>query len=408
MKQLLSPNWTKISLINFLIVSIFGLAMRYKIAFEFPFFSQKNLQHAHSHFAFIGWVSLLLMALMIRVIQDRTSEKNLKWMNLVLIANLICSYMLLVSFTASGYGIISIILSATSIFISFAFSILYFRAIRVRKDLKSKNWFIGALLFLVISSIGTLYLSYLTSTKQLTEHAYLGSIYWYLHFQYNGWFFFACIGLFVDYMQKKQLEIKSLNSIFWMFAVSCIPAYGLSVLWLKLPIWVYSIICVAAAVNFYAVVLLLINSYKAKPFKADHWSPLLKFLFLFVGFSLLLKYILQLGSTVPEIAKFAFGFRPIVIAYLHLVLLAFTSLFLVSYVYMNNILQFGKWSVRGIFLLSIGILFNELVLALQGIASLSYTLIPYANEMLFGIAALILISLVMVNLAKINRSTGKI
>lgn len=405
MHKISSFNWTKIALVNFLIVSLYGLTMRYKIAFEFPFLDQKNLQHAHSHFAFIGWVSLLLMALMIRVIQKKTTKKNLKLMNLTLLTYLICAYLLIISFTISGYGVISIVLSAITVIISFVFSVLFFNSIKAQKDLNARNWFIAAIAFLVFSSIGTFYLSYLTTTKQLTEHSYLGSIYWYLHFQYNGWFFFACAGLFVDYIQKQNLKIKSLNSIFWMFAISCVPAYGLSVLWLDLPIWLYTIICFAAIIQFYAVVKFLYNLYKEKPSKNLKWTPLMKFLMLFVGFSLLMKYTLQLGSTIPAIAKFAFGFRPIVIAYLHLVLLAFTSLFLIGYIYMNSLLKSNRLTTSGILLLAIGVLLNEVVLALQGIASLSYTPIPFANEMLFGIAALIFVSLIMINLAKKHSTT---
>ena len=36
-----------------------------------------------------------------------------------------------------------------------------------------------------------------------------------------------------------------------------------------------------------------------------------------------------------------------------------------------------------------GVFLNELVLAVQGIASFSYTVIPFANEFLFIVAALI-------------------
>ena len=45
----------------------------------------------------------------------------------------------------------------------------------------------------------------------------------------------------------------------------------------------------------------------------------------------------------------------------------------------------------GVIIFSIGVLLNEIILAVQGIASFSYTIIPFANEMLFG-AAIILVS----------------
>lgn len=404
MKLLDTGKWTKIALVNFLLVSFLGVIMRYKIGFEFPFFIQKNIQHAHSHFAFSGWVSLILMVLMFQVIRNSMNDKAIKKYERFFLVYLLVAYGSVVSFFIQGYGPVSITFSILSIVLSFVFAGKYFRSLQKVNDLKAKKWFVAGLLFSILSTLGTFYLSYMMATKNVDQHAYLGSIYWYLHFQYNGWFFFACSGLFVNYLQKMNALPASINLIFWLFALSCFPGFGLSVLWLNLPIWLYGIICIAAIAQFYALIRFFVDFRKFKPFTTLQWNGLVKFLLLFAAFSLFLKLLLQLGSTVPAIAKFAFGFRPIVIAYLHLVLLGFTSLFLIAYVYMNRVLHFGKWATRGILWLAIGVLLNELVLAAQGIGSLSYTLIPYANEMLFFIAVFILISLILVNLAKIQKA----
>ena len=103
-----------------------------------------------------------------------------------------------------------------------------------------------------------------------------------------------------------------------------------------------------------------------------------------------LKLLLQLGSTVPFISQLAFGFRPIVIAYLHLILLAIITLFLLFYITANHLIFITKKIKIGILIFSIGVLLNELVLAIQGVASFSYTVIPYVNEILFGIALVLL------------------
>lgn len=55
-------KWLGWGLFNLAIVAFYGVTMRYKIAFDFPFFDQKNLLHAHSHFAFSGWISQILYA----------------------------------------------------------------------------------------------------------------------------------------------------------------------------------------------------------------------------------------------------------------------------------------------------------------------------------------------------------
>jgi hypothetical protein len=116
---------------------------------------------------------------------------------------------------------------------------------------------------------------------------------------------------------------------------------------------------------------------------------------LFVAFALSIKLLLQLGSTVPAISQLAFGFRPIVIAYLHLVLLAIITLFLLFYIYANHLVFITKKIKYGVLIFSIGVLLNEIVLAVQGIAAFSYTIIPYANEMLFGIAIILFVGIVV-------------
>ena len=119
----------------------------------------------------------------------------------------------------------------------------------------------------------------------------------------------------------------------------------------------------------------------------------LKYLIIFISFALSAKFLLQLGSTVPAISKLAFGFRPIVIAYLHLILLAIISLFLLLYIYANKFIVISKKTILGLILFSIGVVLNEVVLGVQGIASLSYTMIPFINEALFGIALLLFVSI---------------
>ena len=390
-----SKLWLKTSIINLLLVAILGLLMRYKIGFEFPFLDQKHLQHSHSHFAFSGWISHTLMVLMIGFLEykiKKTEIQFIKKYNLLLITNLICSYGMLISFIIQGYGAISILFSTSSIVIACVFTFFYFKDLKLisHEDL-SKNWFKASLFFNVISSLGTFALAYMMVSKNIQQNEYLSSIYFYLHFQYNGWFFFACMGLLISFLQLKKAENLFFNKTFWLFFVSCIPAYFLSTLWLKLPTWIYVLTLLSALIQTVTWFKFLFVIIKLKSNFLKKYPLVLRYILFFVGVALSLKFILQLGSTIPALSQLAFGFRPIVIAYLHLVLLAIISLFLLFYIYANQFLTFNKQIKNGIIIFSVGVLLNEIILAIQGIASFSYTLIPFVNEMLFG-AAIILVS----------------
>ena len=390
-----SKFWLKFSLINLLLVALIGLLMRYKIGFEFPFLDQKHLQHSHSHFAFTGWISHTLMILMIEFIvkngkRKEENSKNFKKYNSILIANLICAYGMLIFFIIEGYGMFSIFFSTASIVVACVFGYHYYKDLKLLdNEYLSVNWFKAAIGFNILSSLGTFVLAYMMATKNIHQDEYLASIYYYLHFQYNGWFFFACMGLFFDFLYLKKSENAFYSNSFKLFLVSCFPAYFLSTLWLDLPLWIYILTVIAALIQVFTWFKLLFILIRNKLDIVENYPFFLRYILLFIGFALSVKFLLQLGSTIPTVSQLAFGFRPVVIAYLHLVLLAIISLFLLFYIYAYHIFYINNQIKFGIILFSIGVLLNEIVLAIQGIAAFSYTIIPYVNEILFGIAIIL-------------------
>jgi hypothetical protein len=383
--------WLKLSLLNLCIVASLGVLMRYKIGFEFPYFNQKNIQHSHSHFAFSGWITHTLMTLMVYYLENKIFDFQANKYRKLIIANLIFSYGMLIFFIIQGYGLFSILFSTASILVSYVFGYYYIQDLKkLDSNLLSINWFKAAIGFNIISSFGTFYLGYMMMSKNIVQDLYLSSIYYFLHFQYNGWFFFGCMGLVFGFLNLKKSEHSFYETSFKLFAIACIPAYFLSTLWLNLPLWLYIITVVAAIVQVFAWFKLLFILIQTRKEFLKNFAPLLRYILLFVIIALSIKLVLQLGSTIPALSDLAFGFRPIVIAYLHLVLLAVISLFLLFYIYANHLIFINKKIKIGLVVFSVGVLLNELALAVQGVASFSYTIIPYVNELLFIIAIILL------------------
>jgi hypothetical protein len=406
MSTLSMNRWAAVGLFNLLLVALYGLVMRYKIAFAFPYLDQRNLLHAHSHFAFAGWVSLLLMALMVQAVTKEISAGAKRQFSRVLWAFLICSWGMLIAFTLQGYGAVSIFFATASVLVSFIYCHLYYKYTKQVRGLQAKPWFYAALVFNIISTFGTFYLSYMMASKSIVQHHYLATIYWYLHFQYNGWFLFACIGLFVYYLQTKDILLRQQNTIFRLLAFSCIPAYGLSILWLQLPLWVLFIIGAAALTQFAGALQLLYLGFNKQYYRSLQLSTMGRILFLFCSAALLIKTGLQSGSTIPWVSKLAFGFRPIVIAYLHLVLLAFVTVFILAYLYTNKFISHSKTLVAGMVVLLSGIFLNEVILGVQGIAAFGYTYIPYINESLVVAAIVLFLGTILLNIG--NRKYGRL
>lgn len=393
------------SLFNLVVVALYGVLMRYKIGFEFPFLDQKYLQHAHSHFAFSGWISHTLMLLMIYVLNGTVQNISITKYKIILNANLVCAYGMLVSFTFMGYEPVSITFSTLSLVVSFLFAYHFIKDSQVpARQFSGKNWFTAAIVFNLLSAAGTLVLGYMMATKNINQNLYLSSVYYYLHFQYNGWFFFACMGLLVHTMSSVIPNFQENKKIFQLFAGACIPAYFLSVLFLNLPMWLYAIIVIAALAQSIGWFKFLQQANKHRKEILQRTSLVMKYLILFVGIAVTIKLALQLCSTIPAISKLAFGFRTIVIAYLHLVLLAMISTFLIAYIYGSGLISKSKITVGAILIFTLGIFLNELILLIQGVASFSYTLIPFANESLFGIAVILLLGSWILFISNLSKS----
>jgi len=388
--------WVRFSLLNLVLVSVWGIIMRYKIGFPFPHFEQKYLQHAHSHFAFYGWVSHTLMALMVAYIQQLNQGISTRKYQAYILVNLLCSYGMLGSFSIAGYHPVSIFFSTTSILISYAFTYSFvrdFRPVQIQSGVSL--WFRAALVFNALSSLGTFALAYMMVTHHIHQKAYLSSVYFYLHFQYNGWFFFACMGLAVLLFRQFNATFKTDRRIFWMFALSCVPAYLLSALWLKVPVWVYVMVVLASVVQTLAWGLLLRQFIQQYRRMYKQVSPIIRISLIVVALALCIKFVLQLGSVIPSVSILAFGFRPIIIAYLHLVLLGIVSVFLLTYLSAHSYLSLKQPARTGLYLFLAGVYLNELVLGIQGVASFAYFRVPYVNETLFVISLLLFSSLLM-------------
>ncbi len=389
-------RWLQVSFINLLIVALIGIILRIKIALPFPFFEQQYLLHGHSHFAFAGWVTQVLMVLMVQYLSQYRGEDCFKNYRLLLYGNLITAYGMLVFFALQGYGFGSICFSTLSIINSYFFAIRYWKDLnRVTYNSPGHPWFKAALLFYVLSSLGAFSLAYMMANKIMFQNGYLASVYFFLHFQYNGWFFFAGMGLLISKLEKIMAATKQLKIIFGLFSFACIPAYFLSALWMPLPRVIYWLV-IASAIGQVAGWLLLINLFvKNKTAIKQVFPGKGRKLLLLAGIALTIKLLLQLGSTHPALSQLAFGFRPIVIGYLHLVLLGVITIFIFGYIISMNLLAVGKHYITGIWIFVSGIIINEILLMLQGVTGLSYTIIPFINDLLLG-AAIIMFSGILV------------
>lgn len=389
--------WLKFSVFNFVLVALLGVIMRYKILFSLPFLDQKHLQEAHSHFAFYGWITNVLYVLMVIYLSKVRPEISLRKYNILIITNIIASYAMIATFIYGGYFWGSIAASTVALLTSFAFTFFFVIDVKNLRE-ASKKWFLGGLFFAVISSAGVFNLAYMKSSGNITQDLYLASEYFFLHFQYNGFFIFACIGLLLYSLKEagSLISEKENKLMFWLMFFGCLIGFGLSVLWLKLSMPVFALIILASLAQTYGAVMLFRIVRRSWTHLILKWSAVQRFVLIFAGFAFAVKILLQLASNVPAISQFAFGFRNVVIAYLHLVLLMCIATYLLSQVLATNFFIISKSLITGLKLFLAGIFLNELMLGLMGVFSIKYIAVPYANYFLLAFSVLIFVALFII------------
>jgi hypothetical protein len=398
-------KWFLLGILNLSIVALLGGLMRYKMAFNFPFFVQNNLLHAHSHFAFSGWVSHILFTGLTILISTAVDKAKQKKYNLLIIANLCSAFGMLVAFTIQGYKAVSITFSTLSLIVAVTFAFCFIRDSKyLPRNSRAKPWAVAGLIFNALSVAGPFTLAYVMASKSNDHELNLASIHYFLHFQYNGWFFFGSMALVTTLLPKGFPDLKG---YFKLFALTVIPTFFLSVPGFKLPAWLYIVTAIAALLQLMTWLVLLTRCLpvlRRRP--GIDPDPGTNLLFYTAAIAMTIKFALQALSVIPSMSQLLLDYRAIVIAYLHLVLLGIYSLFIIGYFFRSGIFQTTKMAKIASTAFFIGVLLNELFLGIQSIALFTYIPLPYINEMLFSAALLLLGSAVSLALSQTNRNAA--
>jgi len=394
-----TKQWIQVALINFCVAACAGLTMRYKIQFSLPFVNQQNLMHGHSNFAFVGWVAIALMTLMVRYLVRNNIQTNYRKYNLILGIDVVVCYAMFISFIIQSYAFWSITFACITILISYFFIVFYWRDLnKVRNAGFSRNWLKAALLLWAFSSLGAIFLAYLMANRITVQELYFGALYFFMHFQYNGWFLFVCFGVFFSYMHRLGLFRFALLSkrLFIIMMITVVPTYFLSVLWLKLPAaleWIANVsafVQLLVLVYFFRIISVFKNS------KGITFNTVTRWIWMLSSVAFILKIILQVLSTLPFLSHFAFGYRPVVIGYLHLSFVGIISLFILGYI--NEFIHRfrGHVSGTGFIIFVTGFIVQEMILMLQGLEAMNVEPIKSANVILFFCALAMVTGLVWI------------
>ena len=362
--------WTNISLLNLVVVALLGFLLRSKILFPLGALDYKNILNAHSHYAFGGWITLALCAAMAYRLTGSDAPRPVY--HKALLALLLTAVGMVVSFPFQGYGAVSIFFSTAFIFSTYAFALFFIRDLwRSRVEPAVKTLSIGAVISLVLSSVGPYTLAWMLATKAANPLLYKDSIYTYLHLQYNGFFTLAVSALFLHSASRHMAarSRKWLRLYAWIAVAGVVPSLALSYLWHYTHVAVRATAFVGAALMVAQAVLALLLVFPLKNFLRAMQSTARILLTLSFG-AYFLKNCLNAGILYEPLGTLVFGNRAVIIGFLHLVFLGFVSLFLLGYFVEEGLVPRTRTALAGIWIFTAGVAMNEVLLGAQGLGGM--------------------------------------
>ncbi len=353
---------TNSALLYLLLAAVFGLLLRLFPISDFTF-NYRFIVHTHSHIALLGWVYIALTTLLFKIGNLKNPQKYqyIFWSTQLSIVGM------LLTFPFVGYALFSILFSTLFILCSYWFYHYFKKNNQLNKSSYAYKFINASLLFMVLSSIGPWSLGIIMNTLGNTSHWYKNAIYFYLHFQYNGWFIFCLIGSFLFFIEQQQIRISQ-NALKWCFQLmftSCILTLLLSFLWISPPLIVYILAGLGAVIQLIAFTFFyksIAISFKRLKDVFGHFNvKVLQFVLVLF----LLKKILQLMNAIPTLAEVAYKFIYFVIGYLHLTFLGIITLALFVFLNYLKLIRLSKSWIR---LYLIGFLGSEILIFYKGIS----------------------------------------
>jgi hypothetical protein len=364
----MNKNWSILGLSFFFIVALLGSIMRLA-PFTALFTEYNHILHSHSHVAFQGWVYIILLVMISKIYIDKPILKKRNY-KLILVTTIATVIGIMISFLIQGYALLSITFSSLFQVLNYWFVYRFFKDAKVSEKAKKHAFSIRfikvAMLLMALSTFGPWAVGVLSAKGLAGSEYFHSALYFFFHFQYNGWFTFAILGLFFAWLEKTNIgfDLKAANIFFILSTLTIIPTYSLSLLGMSFASYFTLIASVSATIQLIAVYYLIKSmrlSYKTVKRLFNPWAYSL---LIIAVCCFLLKNILQFASTFSFVKDLAFENKFIIIGYIHLVMLGFISCFLLAMLFQLNWLKLNK---TGLGLFIIGFVLSEINLILLGL-----------------------------------------
>src|SRR5699024_522170 len=154
------------------------------------------------------------------------------------------------------------------------------------------------------------------------------SIYFFLHFQYNGWLFLFLIGIFLTILHHNNIIVSSTFSKygFWIYFISLFPWYTSAILWAGVGNVIRIVATIGSLGQWIGVVTIILSFKNVWPSMNFTFTTLTRIKLIRTSLLLSTKSVMERGLISHMLANLVFATRSVIIGYLPSTLLGFASL----------------------------------------------------------------------------------
>lgn len=379
-------SWFIVALGFFAIAALISTALRLIYVVDLPWLVFKPWLHAHSHVAMLGWLfPSMLLALLCQ--DERGYPRGfLVWMA---ISQLFVLGMLL-SFPMQGYGAASISCSVGQMMVGYILVAQVWRHTRHWPRSGSRLLVRLAFVFQIVSTLGVWAMGPIMTDGLAGTEWYYWSIQWFLHFQFNGWLWFAVMAVGSRWAERHGVDVHLDPSTVVLWALGTVLTYALAIAWIERHLIVIAVNSLGVGLQAIAAWRTMARMRSARVqalVKTTRWMRVLIGVMLL---SMAVKVAAQALVAVPAVANMALTLRNYVVGFVHLNTLGMATALLFAFALMKGWFDERSSAVRSaLFFFVTGYACSEVLLFLQGTWFwVGWGLIPGYYWTLFAASAL--------------------
>ncbi|HPF91775.1 MAG TPA: hypothetical protein PLL57_14030, partial [Flavobacteriales bacterium] len=209
------------------VAAVIGALLRLIFVVDLPWMVFKPWLHAHSHVAMLGWV---FTGLFVALLDQGGADLRPGIARTFTFALITVGGMMLF-FPCQGYAPIPIAFSTIHMFLGYVLAIHAWRRTAAWPAEGSRLLVRLALVLLVVSTIGIWAMPFIMAAGLAGTEIYYWSIQWFLHFQFNGWFWFGVMAIGSRWAETHGVPVRldRFTTSFWL--LSCLLTYALVIAW---------------------------------------------------------------------------------------------------------------------------------------------------------------------------------